>query len=300
MTSRTCPVCGTPLGSPVERSGSHSLLSCPHCDLQVWDPPESADATWYDNSDHYLAMPIVDWLGWYHRWAIANLPRNARTLLDIGCADGRFVYAVARRGVDARGIDHAERLIREGNARYGGSRLQRASIEDLTALGRTFDVVTMFEVIEHVVDPLALLRIARPLVRPGGTIMVSTPNRLGSPRADEELDRPPHHLTRWSTKALRAALAAGGYQDIYIDTAPPEIGVREFIIRRMRFGVVRALLRRRAAHGASTPERNADVRRMIRAKDLAADASGRALAPLIGKFFRDCHLAAFARRPITA
>lgn len=294
---RPCPVCLTPLGEPVERSGRHALLHCSHCDLQVWDPPESADATWYDNSDHYLAMPIVDWLGWYHRWAIEHLPGDTRTLLDIGCADGRFVHAVARLGVDAMGIDHSERLVREGNARYGGSRLHRTSIEQLMSLGRTFDVVTMFEVIEHVVDPLALLKIARPLVRPGGAIIVSTPNRLGSPRADAELDRPPHHLTRWSPAALRAAFTAGGYVDVKVDTAPPEVGVREFVIRRLRFGLVRRMLRRRASEGRSDPGRNQDVKRLIRAKDTVADLAGVTLAPLIGVFFRDCHLTACARRP---
>ncbi len=298
MTStRRCPVCDSTLGPPVERADGHALLPCLRCDLQIWDPPNSADATWYDNSDHYLAMPIVDWLGWYHRWAIDHLPPDTRTLLDIGCADGRFVYAAARRGIDALGIDHSERLVREGNDRYGGSRLHHTSIEELTTLGRMFDVVTMFEVIEHVVDPLALVKIARPLVRPDGVIIVSTPNRLGSPRADAELDRPPHHLTRWSPFALHSALTAGGYVDIHVATAPPEIGVREFVLRRLRFGLVGRLLRRRASEGGSAWKRNQDVKRMIRAKDILADVVGWTLAPIVGPFFRDCHLAALARRP---
>lgn len=296
MIPPTCPVCDAPLGAPVEHRGRHALLPCVACGLQAWHPPEAADAAWYDGSDHYLAMSVVDWLGWYHSWGLAHVPPSARDLLDIGCADGRFVYAAAARGIAAYGIDHSERLVREGNARYGGSRLSPLSIEQLQAMRRSYDVVTLFEIIEHVPRPLALLEEARALLRPGGTLIVSTPNRLGVPRVPAALDSPPHHLTRWTPHSLRTALGRASFGDVELALSPPEIGIQEFVLTHTQLGIVRAILRRRASGGAATRGANRDVRLAIRAKEVLARSVARVLAPFIARFLTGAHMVARAIR----
>ena len=287
-----CPVCRAPLGDALEIHGPHSLRQCPQCSLQLWDPPVAPGAEWYDTSDHYLAMSVVDWLGWYHRWAITRLPREARTLLDIGCADGRFVYATARQGLDAKGIDHSGRLVDEGNRRYGGDRLSRASIEELVAAAQRFDVVTLFEVIEHVSDPAELLRRAGAVLRPGGTLFVSTPNRAGFPPAPAHLDRPPHHLTRWNEQALRVALSAG-YETVELALSPAAVGIKDLLLERTQFGIVRRVLRRRERAGAIVSAQR-DVRTAILVKERAADLAAAVLAPLIGRWFPGAHMVARA------
>lgn len=266
----------------------HVLRECPRCSLQLWDPPDAPGAAWYDTSDHYLAMSVVDWLGWYHSWALARLPASGGTLLDIGCADGRFVYAAARRGLDARGIDHSGRLIDEGNRRYGGDRLSRASIEELVGAAQRFDVVTLFEVIEHVPDPADLLRRARSLLNPGGLLFVSTPNRAGYPPAPAHLDRPPHHLTRWNERALRAALSPG-YRVDELAFSPPAVGIKDLLLERTQLGFVRRVLRRRERAGQAVAAQR-DVRTAILAKERAADIVATVLAPFIGRWFPGSHM----------
>jgi len=283
---------------PVERWNAFELRECTVCALQLWDPPMPADSSWYDASDHYLAMPIVDWLGWYHRWAIEHLPKDVGSLLDVGCADGRFVHAVAGKGIDARGVDHSMRLVEMGNARYGEARLSRSSIEELDAEGARFDAVTLFEVIEHVPDPLAVLRAAARLVRPGGVLIVSTPNRLGRPHPPASLDRPPHHLTRWSPGALRFAVDRAGLRLLDLGLSPGRVGLTAFLLDKVRLGLVVRALRRRA-HSATSQARTTgerDVRAMILLKERVFGGVAGLLAPVFGWAFRGGSMVLVARR----
>jgi SAM-dependent methyltransferase len=284
---------------PVEVWDRYRLLHCRACDLQIWDPPTAGDADWYDNSEHYLSTPYVTWLGWSHRRALEELPVGARTLLDIGCADGRFVYAAAARGLDARGIDHNDSLVRAGNARHAGSRLSTSSIASLVAGDRTFDAVSLFDVIEHVPDPVALLELARSVIRPQGMIVVSTPNRLGYPWGRHPMDRPPHHLTRWVPLTLVTALRRAGFTDIRIITSPGRAGIREMLMTRVRFGLVqRALRRRRASQAGGPAGRSLTIGRAIIFKDRLVRIGASVLTPALGWRYAGGSMIAIAEKPL--
>lgn len=281
-----CPVCGSALPSTaVEKSSTSSLYHCVTCDLQVWEPRRNPGPHWYDENAHYLAKAIVNWLGWYQRYGLSEVPADAQRLLDVGCADGRFVYAAAARGIDAVGIDFSERLVRDGNTRHQGHRLVAATLEDyLEQHSESFDVVTLFEVIEHVEDPLSFLGCALSAVREGGTVIVSTPNRDGFPHPPKGYDEPPHHLTRWSLRALGELAKRAGIVGSRIAVCPPEVGIKAFLLG-IRFGIVVRLLRRRAAAKEPGHASHDDVRALIRAKDLAAGGAARLLTPIVGQWF---------------
>jgi SAM-dependent methyltransferase len=98
-------------------------------------------------------------------------------LLDIGAAQGTLLEEAVRMGFDAEGIDHCESNVEA--ARSKGLRVRCESAEALTDRD-AFDVVTMMDIIEHLPDPLRVLRAACRALKPGGALIVYTPNHRGA------------------------------------------------------------------------------------------------------------------------
>lgn len=110
---------------------------------------------------------------------------GAKSVLDLGCLDGSFLLTLATNlgckvtGVDLTkdGIDIAKK---RAEAKGLEAEFYQGSVEDwlekFIADGRKFDVVTFFEIIEHVEDPKAVLKQIDQVLAPGGSVLVSTPD----------------------------------------------------------------------------------------------------------------------------
>lgn len=104
---------------------------------------------------------------------VGRAPADMR-LLDVGCSRGEFVAAAARLGFRAEGVEPAPDVA--ADARAQGLKVHTGLLEEQHFPAGSFDAVTLFEVIEHLRDPLALLTECRRTLAPGGALLLSTGN----------------------------------------------------------------------------------------------------------------------------
>ena len=145
-------------------------------------------------------------------------------LLDVGCGDGRFLQDLARLGWEAEGLDFDPQAV--AAARLRGVRAYQGELASLDPELR-WDVITLAHVVEHVPDPLALLRTCRERLAAGGSLWLETPNVLAPSHyqfgeAWRGLE-PPRHLVLFSAQALQDLLLRAGFSSV--ETLPAaEVG----------------------------------------------------------------------------
>lgn len=104
-------------------------------------------------------------------------PWGANRLLDIGCGSGAELETYRRLGWSVCGIDIDRRV--SAACRERGLEVYAGTVFDAPLAGRQFDVVLLSHVIEHVLQPVAVLKRTAALLAPGGRIVVTTPNIRG-------------------------------------------------------------------------------------------------------------------------
>ena len=234
-----CNLCGGARHAPLFRKAGYHLVRCADCDLVfVADPPAADEVAGFYTADADYHSELLDpasagfdrmrGIARQHLRALrhsAPEPAGLR-LLDIGCSSGLFLAEAREVGFTVSGAelspetgafarDHFALDIHTGDWREAGHE------------PGSLDVVTLFDVIEHLPDPLAELAAIRRLLKPGGLLLQSTPNIDGLfPRLSYLLARrldywphpePPHHLYQFSTRTLTEMTALAGYEPLRID-----------------------------------------------------------------------------------
>ena len=116
------------------------------------------------------------------RYVADRVRLRGAAVLDVGCGAGLLSEALALEGADVTALDLAPELIRVAqlHARESGARVDYR-VQPVEALAEEmpgrFDAVTCMEMLEHVPDPFAVIAACTRLLRPGGTLFVSTLNR---------------------------------------------------------------------------------------------------------------------------
>jgi 2-polyprenyl-6-hydroxyphenyl methylase/3-demethylubiquinone-9 3-methyltransferase len=169
---------------------------------------------------HSYLFPIVSRF-------VADVPRGA-SVLDLGCGNGSFLSLFQQRGWKLYGTDFSPTGIEIARQNFPGIDFfladSTAPTGDLLDRVGQVDAILSTEVIEHLYDPRGFLRNAYALLKPGGTIVLTTPyhgylkNLLLA--ATGKMDR--HftvlwdhgHIKFWSRKTLSEVLAQAGFTDI--------------------------------------------------------------------------------------
>lgn len=148
---------------------------------------------------------------------------SSRTLLDVGCGEGYALAFFREQGWTVKGIDFSSAGVESKNPACKDV-LATGDIFELLqaeiATGRTYDVVWLQNVLEHVIDPLDLLKSLRTLVSPGGLAVVTVPNDCSITQrgalAHQHIDNafwvaPPDHLTYFDHASLTSAANEAGW-----------------------------------------------------------------------------------------
>jgi len=148
---------------------------------------------------------------------------DGKRLLDVGCATGFFMEAAADEGFDVRGLEFSTVAI--GLARPDIR--ERIVCGDVnTLLSREpekFDVVTAFDIIEHVQNPAKFLDEIGQILRPGGVLAISSPDTGHFLRylmgAKWPMLQPMQHTVLFSRRGIAALLERCGFRDVRVETA---------------------------------------------------------------------------------
>lgn len=171
--------------------------------------------------DRLLAFPVL-FLPWFREQTATTHLMYLRgekpgKLLEIGFGGAAFLIGMRELGWQVEGIDMDPQAVEKARRIYGLS-VRQGELSEQRYPDASFDAITMSHVIEHVPDPIGLLRECRRILAPGGRLVITTPNtaalghrKFGS--AWVHLD-PPRHLHLFSIVSLEESLRRAGFEDI--------------------------------------------------------------------------------------
>jgi 2-polyprenyl-3-methyl-5-hydroxy-6-metoxy-1,4-benzoquinol methylase len=225
-----CNLCGSTDTQPFCPSNGLSLVQCQNCGLVYVSPrPDPAELyalygeTYFQNDESGVvgySNYIADEAN-IRRTAgrrLARLERYVRPgrLLDIGCAVGFFLDEARQRGWAVEGLDVSNFAVEYARQRFNLD-ARAGSFTELDHEPGAYDLVTMWDVIEHVPDPKAYIERAAALLRQGGVLALATPD-IDSLPARLTGDRwvgyklSEEHVYYFSRRTLARMLEAAGFE----------------------------------------------------------------------------------------
>lgn len=184
----SCVLCGSAQGSPLGVNDGLQVVRCNVCRLVFVNPQPTASAIecYYSAKDlatqeswsSYFRHTPAQIAGlWNERFADVARWTNGRAprLLDVGCGWGDFLHFARCCGWPVSGFEFSESVAQVAREKYGLD-VRVGSLEEMGFPERSFDLVTLWHVLEHLREPRAALERIASLLAPGGLLALEVPN----------------------------------------------------------------------------------------------------------------------------
>jgi SAM-dependent methyltransferase len=209
---KICPVCGQ--GERFEfirdferDKEKFSLYQCSECFIQFWLPFKNPQLDWYEKRTFRIKNIIKPGVyRGYHKFFLKTnkkFPKGTR-VLDLGCGSGEFLAELEKKECEVWGVDFDKENVKIAKEYFNLKNVFALSFDDFfqnESLPK-FDVITFFETIEYLDNPLKFIQNIKKLLKPGGKIILSVPSRERMLSNLNRWDFPPHHLTRWNKQTV--------------------------------------------------------------------------------------------------
>lgn len=203
---------------PGDEWGRH--VKCKNCGLVYMNPIEQVDRTngYYSRATNNHAPTIRESYLRTARAQVQLIQRHAKgtNLLDIGCAQGFFLFSASRAGYAVRGVELSGDAAEYARQEFGLD-IEVKPFEEMEFPEDCFDVVTLWQTLEHVPLPLQTLLEVRRILKPGGLVAVSTPDIEAFPSrllGKRWWDIKRLHINQFSTRTLVDILRKAGFGDV--------------------------------------------------------------------------------------
>jgi SAM-dependent methyltransferase len=229
-----CPICGSTQISPLLtapdrfhlRKVIYSLVSCSFCS-GVWlsSPPKPAEMGLHYSEDYHKGIVAAGEGSAASRWKdqvkLISQHKRGGAILDIGCSSGGFLSTMKGKDWQLSGIEMEESTAERAHANTGADVFVGDAM-DAPFLPGTFDVITTFDVLEHVYNPRQFLTKVLEWLKHGGIYYALMPNIdsweskvFGSHWYGLEL---PRHLSHFSPKSIRYLMNEIGFWEVSVTT----------------------------------------------------------------------------------
>ena len=219
-----CKCCGSKEIKKIGQFNAYSHYLCIKCSFEFFinQNKESSNNLYENDSDYDADLKVSknfnDLIQWNHNKAIKFLNKKFKNrtsikLLDIGCFNGFFVKKMIHEGYNAFGIDSNIKSLDYGIQKYKlNKRIFNKKVEELIIENEKYNIITMFEVLEHLEYPKDFLLNLKKILEKNGILIISTPNNNMVWRP--LLDNPPHHFSRFNSNNLHICLKSLGFKKI--------------------------------------------------------------------------------------
>jgi len=235
MNTKNCPIC-TQAAVPYCSKDRANYFKCGFCGTIFQYPlPTLKEMMDYANAEYhnglykeYLEANDLKYATFEYRlnkviqaFNKQNHSQVSPRILDVGCSNGRFIEVALRHGIDAWGLELSENAIAAA-APTVQARIYHGDANKIENLGtENFDIITAFDLIEHLFDPFSFLNNLCRVITKNGLIVITTPDASSLHRIlmgkNWPMLQPFQHTILLSRNASKMLLQKTNYKDISVD-----------------------------------------------------------------------------------